>query len=175
MKIQVREITDSSYAQTLFNLDRRLFSHTFFDANTAFDMQAYPDESYTVEIQTKELADPSMSTFMAYDTENDSPVGICQLSQNKDVYDCIQDPDAIELQRIYVYKRYLSKGVDKALLNSSLETVRQLGKQTRWLGVWERNPSAINFYTRQGFHKVGSHTFKLGSQEDTDHIMIKKL
>ncbi|KAI7898815.1 uncharacterized protein BX663DRAFT_555533 [Cokeromyces recurvatus] len=43
------------------------------------------------------------------------------------------------------------------------------------LGVWEHNPSAINFYTRQGFYKVGSHTFKLGSQKDTDYIMIKTL
>ncbi|KAI7901514.1 acyl-CoA N-acyltransferase [Cokeromyces recurvatus] len=175
MTIQVREITDSSYAQTLSDLGRRLFSDTFSDANTASNMQAYLDESYTVEIQTKELADPSMSTFMAYDTENDSPIGFCQLRQNKDVYDFIQDPDAIELQRIYVDKRYIGKGVGKALLNSSLEKARQLGKQTMWLGVWEHNPSAISFYTRQGFYKVGSHTFKLGSQEDTDHIMIKKL
>ncbi|KAI7900344.1 acyl-CoA N-acyltransferase [Cokeromyces recurvatus] len=164
MAIEVREITDSSYTQTLSDLGIRLFYDTFFDANTASDKQAYLDET-----------DSSMSTFMAYNTENDSPVSFCQLRQNKDVYNFIQDSDAIELQRIYVDKRYIGKGVGKTLLNSSLEKVRQLCKQAMRLGVWERDPSAINFYTRRGFYKVGSYTFKLGSQEDTDHIMIKKL
>jgi ribosomal protein S18 acetylase RimI-like enzyme len=41
-----------------------------------------------------------------------------------------------------------------------------------WLGVWEENTKAINFYTKNGFAGFDKHIFKLGDDEQTD-IMMK--
>lgn len=163
---------DTSYAQRLTDLGRRLFAATFGDDTSAENMQAYLDESYTVDKQLAELGDPRMRTFMALD--GDTPIGFCQLRQ-KEVYDFIEDKEAIELQRIYVENTYKGKGIGKLLIEAAIAKAREMGKKTMWLGVWEFNPVAYKFYQRYGFYKVGSHIFKMGEQEDTDDILIKNL
>ncbi|KAI9483689.1 MAG: acyl-CoA N-acyltransferase [Benjaminiella poitrasii] len=176
MTVQVKEITnDLSYAQTLSELGRRLFADTFTEATTPSNMDAYLDESYTKEIQAKELADPAKKTFVAINSEDNIMIGFCQLRQKEEVYDFVQDPEAIELQRIYVDRNFKGQGVGKLLIATCFEKALQLNKKTMWLGVWENNLAAIKFYERHGFRKVGSHIFKLGDQEDTDHVMAKKL
>ncbi|EPB89421.1 hypothetical protein HMPREF1544_03790 [Mucor circinelloides 1006PhL] len=172
-EIQVTQI-DANYAQTLSALGRRLFADTFSSDNTPENIEAYLDESYKPEIQEKELNDPTMYTYMAFD-ENKLPVGFAQLRQNEKVYDFVGDPEAIELQRIYVDKNCAGKGIGSKLMAACLSKAKELNKKTMWLGVWEFNPNAIKFYTNKGFKKVGSHVFKMGEQEDTDYIMILKL
>ncbi|MFZ7101404.1 MAG: GNAT family N-acetyltransferase [Peptococcaceae bacterium] len=44
-----------------------------------------------------------------------------------------------------------------------------------WLGVWEKNESAIRFYEKKGFYAVGTHAFFLGEEEQRDFIMRKNL
>ena len=41
-----------------------------------------------------------------------------------------------------------------------------------WLGVWEENLRAINFYKKNGFSEFSKHVFRLGNDEQTD-IMMK--
>nr|WP_228115767.1 hypothetical protein [Sphingobacterium faecium] len=43
-----------------------------------------------------------------------------------------------------------------------------------WLGVWEENPRAINFYKKNGFEEFDKHVFILGDDEQTD-ILMKKI
>jgi ribosomal protein S18 acetylase RimI-like enzyme len=43
-----------------------------------------------------------------------------------------------------------------------------------WLGVWEENSRAINFYKKNGFIEFDKHIFKLGDAEQTD-IMMRKI
>lgn len=51
----------------------------------------------------------------------------------------------------------------------------ELGGRHLWLGVWERNPRAIAFYVKQGFTKVGSHDFIVGSDRQTDWVFTSPL
>lgn len=170
--INVRVI-DASHAQVLSDLGRRLFADTFAADNKPANIEAFLNDAYTLNHQQRELNDASMHTFMAFD--KDVPVGFSQLRENKDVYDFVGDKEAIELQRIYVDKAYAGQGIGKTLLNACLQKAKELNKNTMWLGVWEFNPNAIKFYERQGFQTVGSHIFKVGEQEDTDNVMVKKL
>lgn len=164
---------DTTHAQTLTDLGRRLFADTFSSANKPENMETYLDEAHKLPLQLKELSSPHWQTFMAFDGE--TAVGYAQLRQEGKVYDFIQDDDAIELHRIYVDKTYQGKGVGKLLIDACLAKARELNKKTIWLGVWEFNPKAIAFYERLGFYTVGSHIFKLGEQEDTDLVLVKKL
>lgn len=170
--INVRVI-DASHAQVLSDLGRRLFADTFAADNKPANIEAFLNDAYTLNHQQRELNDASMHTFMAFD--KDVPVGFSQLRENEDVYDFVGDKEAIELQRIYVDKAYAGQGIGKTLLNACLQKAKELNKNTMWLGVWEFNPNAIKFYERQGFQTVGSHIFKVGEQEDTDNVMVKKL
>ena len=42
-----------------------------------------------------------------------------------------------------------------------------------WLGVWEHNPRAIAFYHKWGFKQVGTQTFHLGDDLQTDWVMAR--
>ena len=44
-----------------------------------------------------------------------------------------------------------------------------------WLGVWEKNYSALSFYEKNGFKKSESHEFKLGDDIQIDWIMKKMI
>lgn len=52
---------------------------------------------------------------------------------------------------------------------------RQLNKKTVWLGVWEHNLRAINFYKKHGFSKFGEHLFLVGKDAQTDWLMKQSL
>jgi ribosomal protein S18 acetylase RimI-like enzyme len=41
--------------------------------------------------------------------------------------------------------------------------------------VWERNPRAQAFYRKMGFVDVGAHTFVVGSDAQTDRLMVLAL
>ena len=167
---------DATYAAVLAELGARLFAETFSDDNPPDDLKSFLESTYTLEIQTQELNNPNVYTYMAYDAKDDTvPLAFCQLRQNKKVYEFRGDPEALELQRIYVDKRWAGKGVGKKLLNECIKKAEELGKKTIWLGVWENNLSAIKFYRNQGFCMVGTHTFQIGDKLDTDEIMVKHL
>jgi ribosomal protein S18 acetylase RimI-like enzyme len=55
------------------------------------------------------------------------------------------------------------------------QVARDLGGRTLWLGVWERNPRAIAFYTKCGFVDVGAHAFFFGTEEQSDRVMAHPL
>ncbi|KAJ8652440.1 hypothetical protein O0I10_011907 [Lichtheimia ornata] len=167
---------DATYAKILSELGARLFTDAFAKNNTPEDLALYLDSTYRPEIQAKELNDPAVTTYMAFDQESNQPVAFCQMRQTQHVYDFVGHPeDAIELQRIYVDKQRAGMGLGKKLLAECVAMATKMGKKTMWLGVYEHNPDAIKFYAKQGFYKVGAHTFKLGNKLETDHIMIKSL
>ena len=49
------------------------------------------------------------------------------------------------------------------------------GKDAVWLGVWDRNERAIRFYESWGFHRAGSQPFLLGSDLQTDLVMVRRI
>ena len=77
---------------------------------------------------------------------------------------CIRD-------RLYVDSRWHGKGVARELMDAAFRIARDLGRETIWLGVWERNLRAKAFYAKYGFREVGSHHFRLGSDDQKDLIL----
>jgi ribosomal protein S18 acetylase RimI-like enzyme len=54
-----------------------------------------------------------------------------------------------------------------------LEAAAERGHRSVWLGVWEHNPRAIAFYERWGFVDVGEKSFVLGTDRQTDRVMVR--
>ena len=83
--------------------------------------------------------------------------------------------DAIEIVRIYSINTYLGTGVGQQLMRQSIFLAKKMKKEIVWLGVWEKNPRAIAFYTKWGFEKFAEHDFVLGDDVQRDWLMMKKI
>ena len=79
----------------------------------------------------------------------------------------------VEISRFYVDRRHHGRGIAQALMAEAYQAAGELGGKTIWLGVWERNPRAIAFYAKSGFVDVGSHPFLVGSDLQTDRVMVR--
>lgn len=77
--------------------------------------------------------------------------------------------------RIYIKNSFQKHGLGKHLLNKAIEIALERNKKNIWLGVWEKNENAIDFYKKMGFVQTGAHSFYMGDEEQTDLIMAKTL
>ena len=57
------------------------------------------------------------------------------------------------------------------MLSKCIETAIREGFEVLWLGVWEHNEKALNFYKKMGFVIFDEHIFKLGDDEQRDYLM----
>lgn len=165
MNIRYANETD---ATLLADLGRKTFSDTFSEDNTPEDMALYLSEHYTPEIQRFELQDPHTVFLIA--ENNTIPVGYAQLKGHSTEAG-VAGTHPMELQRIYTLQEYIGKGIGSALMKASIREAKARGFTCLWLGVWEKNKRAIQFYEKWGFKQVGSHSFVLGKDVQTDFIM----
>ena len=66
---------------------------------------------------------------------------------------------------------YFGKKVGQVLYQKALAMAKELKLNYIWLGVWEKNGRAIQFYKKNGFLEFDQHIFILGNDEQTDLLM----
>jgi ribosomal protein S18 acetylase RimI-like enzyme len=71
-----------------------------------------------------------------------------------------------------VLQDFHGKKVGQLLYEKAIQIARNKKVPFVWLGVWEENHRAIQFYIKNGFVAFDQHIFKLGDDEQTD-IMMK--
>lgn len=167
----IRRASESD-AVMLAELAARTFRDAFAADNKAEDMDAYMSVAFTPEKLGSEVSHPDNAFFVA--EIDGAPVGYAQLRAGE-APPCVSGPGPVELARLYVSQDWHGRGVAAALLRACFEEGRAAGKQTVWLGVWERNARAQAFYRKWGFRLVGSHVFVLGSDPQTDLLMERAL
>jgi ribosomal protein S18 acetylase RimI-like enzyme len=77
----------------------------------------------------------------------------------------------LRISRIYVINQFIGQGVGKLLMQTCIDKASSLKKEVVWLGVWEQNTDAINFYKHCGFQPFGTEIFVLGTDSQTDLLM----
>ena len=165
--IAVRTATVAD-AQMLAELGAQSFARTFGPDNTPEDMAAYLKQAFGPQIQAAELAEPG-SLFLVAEVGGEA-VGYARLREGP-APDPIHGASPIEIVRFYARPDWIGRGVGAALMRACLAQARQRGMRTLWLDVWERNPRALAFYARWGFHEIGSQPFWLGTDVQTDVLM----
>jgi GNAT superfamily N-acetyltransferase len=155
-------------AKLLSDLGAKTFYETFAKDNTPENMTTYLQNSFSPEIQFNELSAPNV-IFLIAESE-DVPIGYAQLILNSRD-EAIQRSRPMELRRIYASQEYQGKGVGKELIQAIINEARQRGCDGLWLGVWEKNQRAINFYKKCGFRKVSTHIFFVGDDPQNDFVM----
>jgi ribosomal protein S18 acetylase RimI-like enzyme len=168
-KIEIKRVTINDIDQ-LQKIGRQTFSETFSAWNTKENMTKYLDEGFSVEKLTVELNDKNSEFYFASLDQN--VIGYLKLNYGQSQTE-LQDAKSIEIERIYVVRDFHGKNVGKLLYDQAMLISRQKDVDYVWLGVWEKNRRAINFYTKNGFVEFDKHIFKLGNDEQTD-IMMKK-
>lgn len=159
-------------AARLAEFAARTFEETFGADNTAEDMARHRAASYGVGQQAAEIADPDVVTLLADDESQ--LAGYAQLRRNHAPVAPPLDA-AVELWRFYVDRPWHGRGVAAQLMAAAKAAAPALGARQMWLSVWERNPRAIAFYTKSGFRIAGSKDFWVGSDRQTDHVMVADL
>src|SRR5689334_12420834 len=135
-------------ADLLAELGARTFYDTFAKDNTPENIKLHLEKSFSREIQSRELSQADHIFLIA--EEDHAPVGYVQLIlESREEF--IKGKKPLEIRRIYAASSHIGKGVGKALMQAALDEARQRGCDCAWLGVWEKNPRAIDFYKKWGF------------------------
>ncbi len=161
-------------AEELLEL-QQISVHTFYESfssqNTEENMRQYVEDSFSLERLGDELLDTHSEFYFAI--LNQEIIGYLKLNMGPSQTE-IRDSSTIEIERIYVYKAHQGKQVGKHLLDHAIQLARDRNAKYVWLGVWEENHNAIQFYRRNGFVVFDKHLFRLGQDEQTD-IMMKRI
>ena len=160
--------------RTLSAFSVQTFEDTFLGhpKNKDEDVKAYTADFLNENKIKEELLDKNCLFFLA--EMGEALVGYAKV--NFGVYEeCIVANNPTELQRIYVDTKCKGQGIGKLLLKKCVSAAIDNKSDVIWLGVWEDNLAALDFYTHNGFRRVGEHTFLLGSDPQTDYILRNDL
>jgi diamine N-acetyltransferase len=167
-KIDILRVIPDDIEQ-LKKIGRQTFSETFSAGNKEENMRKYLDEGFSPEKLRAELMNENAHFYFAkLDTHI---IGYLKLNTGQSQTE-LKDEKSLEIERIYVLKEYHGKNVGQMLYEKAIQVAKRLNADYVWLGVWEENPRAINFYKKNGFVEFDRHIFKLGDEEQTD-IMMK--
>lgn len=164
---------DTSHISLLTRIGSETFTETFAQSNNPEDFQQYLDNSFNEKQIEKELNEAGSIYLLAY--YDHELAGYARLRESTEVQEKFASQKTIELQRIYSYQKFIGKGVGKALLNYCINKAREKGYNVLWLGVWEHNHHALQFYKHFGFEEFDSHVFMMGTDAQTDILMKLQL
>ena len=171
LKIRQANLKD---AKVLAEIGWQSFDEAFADnpKNHPDDMRIYMNRAFSPDMLEKDLQDEKTIYLIA--ESGDEAIGYAKI-QFDAREDCISDKKVIELCRLYALDKFIGKGVGKSLMLEIFKIAEEKNYDCIWLGVWEFNFRAQEFYKKFGFEKCGEHIFQLGSDPQIDWIMQRKI
>jgi ribosomal protein S18 acetylase RimI-like enzyme len=159
----------------LCQLGRQTYRETFMED---FGITYPPeDEAAFIEGAYSEAA------FLGYLRSSDHQILLAELEGTAIGYalagkNSLPHPDAKpgdgELKRLYIVRSAQGSGVGRALFQEGLQWLEQsYPAHPIWIGVWEGNERAQQFYFKNGFKKAGSYIFHVGTVEELDWILCR--
>ena len=142
--IEIIKITKIDIDQ-LQKIGRETFYETFSESNTEENMRNYLETGFSIDKITTELNDENAEFYFAKIENN--VIGYLKLNFGASQTE-LKSEKAIEIERIYVLKEYHGQKVGQILYDKAIEIAKKKNAEFVWLGVWEENPRAINFYKK---------------------------
>ena len=167
MDISIRQCLINEL-DTLQKIGYETFTETYSQINSPETLHSYLQKAFSTEKLLEELGNPCCRFYFMY--LGDELVGYLKVN-DAPAQTVINDPESVEIERIYIRKRYRAKGLGKILIDYTLQQARK--KDYVWLGVWEKNVQAIAFYKKMGFIETGRHSFQMGDELQSDLVMKK--
>ncbi len=169
LEIRIATFTDVTLISTI---SKQTFYEAFYQQNTKADMELFLANNFNITETETEIANAANTFYLAYQNNE-----LCAYAKVVDVDNPLELPNkkTLRISRIYVLDNFIGKGIGKALMQVCIEKATSLNKNIVWLGVWEQNTNAINFYKHFGFTQFGTEIFVLGKDSQTDWLMQKLL
>jgi diamine N-acetyltransferase len=169
--LEIKKVSHEDLA-ILQEIGKSTFYETFAESNSEENMTNYLAEGFSLEKLRSELNDENTKFYfgildqeiVAYLKLN---FGLAQTE--------LQANNALEIERIYVLNAFQGKKIGQMLYEKAIQIAKKAKAEYIWLGVWEQNPKAIQFYKKNGFVEFDKHIFKLGDDLQTDIMMKLKL
>jgi ribosomal protein S18 acetylase RimI-like enzyme len=165
-KVKLKEL------KSLQKIGRETFYETFVSSNSEVNMQRYLNEEFSEEKLMNQLENEDSEFYFA--SLNHEIIAYLKINFGEAQTE-IKDENALEIERIYVLKKFHGKKVGQVLFEKALERAKTKKLAYMWLGVWEENSRAIQFYQKNGFVAFDKHIFKLGEDLQTDVMMRLEL
>jgi len=166
--IQIRKINDDDVFQ-LQTIGKQTFFETFLASNTEENMMNYLEKGFSIAKLEEELKSDKSEFYFAESQEG--VIGYLKINTGESQTE-LKDQKGLEIERIYVLTNYQGKKVGQLLFEKAIVLAKEKNVDYIWLGVWEYNLKAIQFYKKNGFVEFNKHVFVLGNDEQTD-IMMK--
>lgn len=157
-----------NHLDALAKISRQTFIEAFEKDNNPVDFKNYIEKAFAKNTLKRELSNIETSFYLL--TKGEIVVGYFKLNLGEAQTDVKQE-HSMELERIYILSEHQGLGLGGILLTKVKEMAMQQNKTMLWLGVWQKNERAIQFYQRQGFRKFGTHPYYIGSDKQTDWLM----
>ncbi len=167
-RVRLAKMTD---AETLCELCKSSFYDTFVDTCTAEDMENYLKKTFPLSRIEEEISSEDCVLFVL--TLDEKIGGYVKIGWN--LIPEMQHRKAIEIERLYLNSEFIGKGAAQLLMKKCLETASNKNAEVIYLGVWEHNYRAQQFYKKYGFEIFGEHPFPIESTPQTDLWMKKEL
>ncbi len=119
--IEIKRITVNEREQ-LQQIGRQTFRETFSDTNTEENMKTYLEQGFADEKLTAELTNKDSEFYFA--THNDKVIGYLKLNFGAAQTE-LKDPQAVEIERIYVINEYHGKNIGQRLYETAIERAKQ--------------------------------------------------
>ncbi len=132
--------------------------------------------AYPENVLQKELADENIKYCVAY--KNNKALGYLKIKINETLQG-FEKLNALEVERIYVYKEATGKGLGKKLMQYVFTIAQQHKKDIVFLKAMDSSDDAIAFYKTIGFEICGSFqlpmpTFEWMKEEYRGMVVLKK-
>jgi diamine N-acetyltransferase len=153
---------------------KKTFYDSFSGTATPADMDIFLELYYNENALAEEMADSEMHYYFA---EIDGEIaGYILYKENNIGFEEMKSKKVIELKRLYVLGNYHGKGIAQKMMDDFLEYANNNAFDIAFLGVWEYNYKAQNFYAKYGFVRTAyRHGFPIGDTAQTDIYLIKAL
>ncbi len=147
------------------------FYEAYFETDEQKDIADYIVENYSVEQIKSELIDENSIFFIA--ELDGKAIGFAKLRENS-IPECLEGENTIELHRIYLVERVWRNGIGRTLVEKCLYESKKKGFDSMWLGTWNVNVKAQNFYKGLGFSHAGEYQYYYADKLTTNLVFKKK-
>lgn len=172
LSTEIKKCTVNDLEQ-IQNIAIETYNETYSHLNTPENMHDYLENAFSTAQLKKEL-DNEHSTFFLL-LENDAIAGYLKVNVDNAQTQQVSNENALEIERIYVKSNFQDRGLGRILLNKGIEIARDKNKHNVWLGVWNKNKTAIDFHKNMGFEVEGEYSVFVGDEEHVNYIMVKSL
>lgn len=169
--IQIIQVTTSDVA-LIEKISIQTFTETFGSLNTAENLAHYISVNLSQATLKNEIENKQSAFFFA--KANNQIKGYLKVNWGAAQTESLQ-LEGLEIQRIYVLKEFQGQQIGQQLLIKAIAIAKDKKLNSVWLGVWENNQKALQFYKKNSFVAFDKHIFTLGNEVQTDLLLRYQL